>query len=473
MAETSNQKLKVFLCHASEDKSTVRDLYKRLSAEDWIDPWLDEEKLLPGQDWDLEIKKAVEETDAVIVFLSKNSVSKEGYIQKEIKKILDISDEKPDETIFLMPLRLDGCQPPRRLNKWHYVDFFPTDRKDWAYGRIQKSLEKRAWSLNKKVENVARKNLSFHQERTSSSSVIPNLKHFSGPLGKDVYSEDTLPKDDIPDLGSLMASLDKLIGLQDVKDFVRNLVNRLIADQARRRNGQQVPRTNFHMLFVGNPGTGKTTVARLMGEIFRELGYLKSGHVHEVTTKDLVAGYVGQTAGQTADNIVKALDGILFIDEAYQLRTDQGWQNDFISTAVTTLMKAMEDYSRRLVVIAAGYPNEMSKFRESNPGLSSRFGGGTIEFNDFDDEELIEILRNKITGLGALLTGEAEEKVRGYLLYKRHITDNFGNAGEMDNLFQQMYNTQANRYSLNDGLDTLRTFIASDIPYVPEEFLLS
>jgi hypothetical protein len=109
------RKLRVFLCHASQDKPIVRELYQRLLAENWIDPWLDKEKLLPGQDWELEIEKSVETADVVIVCLSKISIKKEGYFQKEIKKILDVADEKPEGTIFVVPLRLDDCQVPRRL----------------------------------------------------------------------------------------------------------------------------------------------------------------------------------------------------------------------------------------------------------------------------------------------------------------------------------------------------------------------
>src|SRR5512141_1313450 len=113
-----HRKLRVFLCHASQDKPIVRELCQRLGAEGWIDPWLDEEKLLPGQDWDLEIEKAVEAADVVIVCVSNRSVSKEGYVQKEIRKVLDIALEKPEETIFIIPLRLDECELPRRLRTW-------------------------------------------------------------------------------------------------------------------------------------------------------------------------------------------------------------------------------------------------------------------------------------------------------------------------------------------------------------------
>jgi hypothetical protein len=138
---TETRKLRVFLCHSSQDKPIVRELCQRLNAEGWIDPWLDEEKLLPGQDWDMEIEKAVEAADTVIACLSKNSVSREGYIQRELKFVLDIALEKPEGSIFIIPVRLDECDSPRRLRSWQYVDYFPLDRKNWAYSRLLSSLK--------------------------------------------------------------------------------------------------------------------------------------------------------------------------------------------------------------------------------------------------------------------------------------------------------------------------------------------
>ncbi len=140
---TEPRKLRVFLCHSSQDKAIVRELYQRFLAEGWIDPWLDEEKLLPGQDWGIEIEKAVETADAVIVCLSNNSVTKEGYVQRELRFVLDIADYKPDETVFVIPMRLDDCPAPRRLRRWQYVDYFPDDRRQRSYQRLQQSLKLR------------------------------------------------------------------------------------------------------------------------------------------------------------------------------------------------------------------------------------------------------------------------------------------------------------------------------------------
>lgn len=143
---TTNRPLKVFLCHSSNDKPVVRELYQKLRTEPWIQPWLDEEELFPGMDWDLEIQKAIRETDAIIVCLSKGSITKEGYVQKEIKTALDYADEKPEGMVYIIPIRLEECESPQRLSKWQYADYFEGQR-DLGLQRLLKSLKIRAESL--------------------------------------------------------------------------------------------------------------------------------------------------------------------------------------------------------------------------------------------------------------------------------------------------------------------------------------
>lgn len=147
MSISPSRPLRVFLCHSSGDKPLVRELYQKLNAEGWIDVWLDEEKLLPGQDWEYEIEKALDNSDAVFVTLSTGSVSKEGYVQRELRFVLDIALEKPEGTIFVLPLRLDDCERPRKLRNIHGVDYFPPERREWAYAQMRRSLELRANAL--------------------------------------------------------------------------------------------------------------------------------------------------------------------------------------------------------------------------------------------------------------------------------------------------------------------------------------
>jgi len=149
---TEHKQLKVFLCHASEDKPAVRELYHQLSAEKWIDVWLDTEKLLPGQDWDLEIEKAVGEANIVVACISNNSVDKEGYIQRELRAVLSLAEEKPEGTNFIIPMKLEECIIPRRLQNWQWVDYFPVAQRNQAYQRLLESLKLRAKSLDISVE---------------------------------------------------------------------------------------------------------------------------------------------------------------------------------------------------------------------------------------------------------------------------------------------------------------------------------
>ena len=138
--------LRVFLCHSSNDKPAVRELYQKLRAETWIQPWLDEEELYPGQDWNMEIEKAVEAADAILVCLSKGSITKEGYVQRELRSVLDFADYKPEGTLYIIPVRLEECEPPRRLRAWQYADYFEGQR-DRAFQRLLVSLKRRADAL--------------------------------------------------------------------------------------------------------------------------------------------------------------------------------------------------------------------------------------------------------------------------------------------------------------------------------------
>ena len=171
-----NRQLQVFLCYAREDKPTVHELYSRLVAESWVDPWLDEAKLLPGQDWDMEIEKAVETADVVVVCLSKNSIGKEGYVQRELRFVLDIAKEKPEDTIFIIPLRLDKYQVPRRLQALQYVDYFPTNVREVAYGRLLESLKLRAKKFNIIIETAKPNKEKQYDTKGKLNAGKPNNK---------------------------------------------------------------------------------------------------------------------------------------------------------------------------------------------------------------------------------------------------------------------------------------------------------
>ena len=240
-----------------------------------------------------------------------------------------------------------------------------------------------------------------------------------------------------------MEELQGLIGLTKVKEEVQSLRNFVLVQKRRERQGMKGIKVSYHCVFSGNPGTGKTTVARIIAGIYKELGILKKGHLVEVQRADLVAEYVGQTAVKTNAKIDEALDGVLFIDEAYTLATGDG--NDFGKEAIATLLKRMEDDRSRLVVILAGYCNEIKDFINSNPGLESRFNR-YIHFDDYSEKELFNIFLYNLHNSQYKITQKAAVKVMESIIDAVvHKDEHFGNARFIRNLFEKIILQQSNR----------------------------
>ena len=265
-------------------------------------------------------------------------------------------------------------------------------------------------------------------------------------------------------LEDLLAELDSLVGLEKIKTDVRSLINLIKVRKLRVEAELPVPELSLHMVFTGNPGTGKTTVARLLSRLYRSIGVLKKGTLLEVDRSGLVAGYVGQTALKTLEAVKKARGGILFVDEAYSLVPD-GAGNDFGQEAISTILKAMEDMREELVVIVAGYPEPMERFISSNPGLESRFGK-YFQFEDYTGEELMRIFELMCRKNKYVLEPEAEEFCRDMFnaLYQDR-DENFGNARDVRNIFERSVSNQANRLAAMEAptKDDLMAFKKEDI----------
>ena len=321
-----------------------------------------------------------------------------------------------------------------------------------------------AGEIRNLVDGLERKRAIRIQSNPHNSSLniecedIP--ENYLAYLTPDAYSID-----------DIFLSLDEMIGLDSVKDLLKQRFARLQYDQIRLKqdSGYLPDSSGNHMLFLGNPGTGKTSVARLTGEALKKLGVLRKGHLIEVTRADLVAGYVGQTAIKTQEKIKEALDGILFIDEAYTLT--RGGPQDFGQEAVDTLVKLMDQYQNRLVVIAAGYPDEMRTFIDSNPGLASRFNH-TLQFRDYTISELVEILKRAAYADGFSVSDSITQDLENVLKSIKSKNNNNSNARDALHLLDRMKTNlavriiQKTRHNQAISTNEMMIFTLEDLPTV-------
>ncbi|WP_025844323.1 AAA family ATPase [Paenibacillus ehimensis] len=258
------------------------------------------------------------------------------------------------------------------------------------------------------------------QEKVDSKDVMQVTDAFS-----DIYKE-----------------LDKMIGLDEIKELVFQIYAILQIKQFRSQEGLQVSSNVYHMIFKGNPGTGKTSVARIIGKLFRSMGLLSKGHLIEVERADLVGEYIGHTALKTREMVKKALGGILFIDEAYSLA--RGGDKDFGKESIDCLVKSMEDHKNDFILILAGYPKEIEEFLKTNPGLPSRFPI-QVNFPDYTIDQLIEIAKQMAAEREYVILPEAIHKIKNHLTQEKLLNLNFSNARHIRNLIEKAIRFQAVR----------------------------
>lgn len=286
------------------------------------------------------------------------------------------------------------------------------------------------------AEKAARELLSEMEKQDALSPKAPKTQAENSP--------------EKPDLQKLLDELDSLTGLDKIKQNVRSLINLAKVRKLREEQGMPIPAMSLHLVFMGNPGTGKTTVARLIAQLYYAIGVLSKGQLVEADRSALVAGFVGQTAVKTSEMIKKALGGVLFIDEAYSLTSAEG-SNDFGHEAVETILKAMEDDRDDFVVIVAGYEELMEKFIASNPGLASRFNRYFV-FEDYTGDQLYDIFASMCGKNQYELSEDAEGFARKFFSELYEMRDeNFGNARHVRNVFENMVSVHSDRVAALDS----------------------
>jgi SpoVK/Ycf46/Vps4 family AAA+-type ATPase len=312
-----------------------------------------------------------------------------------------------------------------------------TKADDWANAREMRTL------LEKARENQA---LRVAQDPAGDISVV-TIEDIVLATGQKL-------EDNEASVAAALEKLDAMVGLAPVKQEVKRLIARLEVEQKRREQGLPIAAVSQHMVFTGPPGVGKTEVARVIGEVFRALKVLRKGHLVETDRAGLVAGYIGQTATKTLDKCREALDGILFIDEAYTLASTGGSGADFGKEAIDTLLKFMEDNRDRVVVIVAGYPNDMRRFVESNPGLASRFTK-TVDFPSYGAADLCEILRRMAARQHFSLPDDFANALAPWI-EQRSMAPDWGNARSVRTLLEKAREAQAIRISTDPNADLSR-----------------
>ena len=456
------------MCIFAKSKETIQDVLHILNDSINFFKYLPQGDIGLTSFFDIESAKNIDEIyssdNNIIVFENPNAFDTKDQNEKEkiIYKInQNIADKEKQyltcfsaenkqalENIFLMSDEL----------KQEFSDFEINEAKPDVQDVYNDVLEKLENSIE--ISDEFKIKLLDYISITYPKTDLSFAKYRDGLTEKILFNKEIPEYEKDKSMDEIFEELNSLVGLDKVKKMLNELVS-LVELKNKAGDDLKLKNINLHMVFLGNPGTGKTTVARIVAEILYNLKYIKQNKLIEVSSKDLVAEFVGQTAPKTMTVIQKALGGVLFVDEAYSLASNKGQGSSYNEEAIATLIQAMENYRDNLVVIFAGYTKEMQDFLDMNSGIVSRIGY-TVEFEDYTEDELLQIFMGMMKKSGFEVSAEAQNKVKS-IITEYKDTKNFGNARFVRNVYEKSIVKHASNTAGKKQKKILKTIKEEDI----------
>ena len=456
------------MCIFAKSKETIQDILHILNDNINYFSYLPQGDIGLTSFFDIETAKNIDEIyssdNNIIVFENPNAFDTKDQNEKE-KIIYKINQNMTDkEKQYLTCFSAENKQALENI--FLMSDELKQEFSDFEIIETKPDVQDVYNDVLEKLENSIELTDEFKIKLLDYISMTYPKTDLSFAKYRDSLTEKILFKKEIPEyekdksMDEIFEELNSLVGLDKVKKMLNELVS-LVELKNKAGDDLKLKNINLHMVFLGNPGTGKTTVARIVAEILYNLKYIKQNKLIEVSSKDLVAEYVGQTAPKTMAVVEKALGGVLFVDEAYSLASGQGQGNSYNEEAIATLIQAMENNRDNLVVIFAGYTKEMQAFLNSNSGIVSRIGY-TLEFDDYTEDELIQIFKNMLGKAGFEINEEAIEEARK-IIREYKDSKNFGNARFVRNLYEKTVIKHASNTQGKKSKKVLKTIEKKDI----------